>query len=246
MIVLPAIDLKDGRCVRLLRGEFSTVHTVADDPVSVAQAFADAGAVMLHMVDLDGARGGVGKNREIVKTVINAMRGRLSVELGGGIRSLADIEAALALGVHRVVLGSAAVSDLGLVTQSVKRYGAHIAVGIDALEGRVRTAGWTQDSGLDCIEFAKRMEAAGVETIIFTDIETDGALNGPGLQCLTALRAAVSCRIVASGGVTVLEDIRRLKQAGMEAAIIGKALYAGTIDLAQAIREAGEQCLQNV
>lgn len=245
MLILPAIDLKDGRCVRLLKGDFSTAHKVADDPVGVAESFAQAGAVMLHMVDLDGARDGAGKNRGIVKAVAEALGGRMKIELGGGIRTLSDIERALELGVFRVVLGTAAVENPALVRESVHLFGARVAVGVDARNGRVKTAGWTEDSGIDYLDFAKRMESYGIKTIIFTDIDTDGALKGPCLERLSALRMSVSCEIVASGGVAALEDIRCLKRAGMDAAIIGKALYAGAIDLKAAIGEAGEQCLQN-
>ena len=188
------------------------------------------------MVDLDGAKDGVRKNGEIVQAVCE--QSGMKIELGGGIRSMEDLAAVFALGVSRCVIGSAAVSNPEFVKQAVSVYGDKIAVGIDAMDGIVKTAGWTQNSGLQDLEFAKRMEALGVQTIIYTDIATDGALSGPNLKRLGELRKAVACRITASGGVACNADIVALKAAGMDGAIIGKAYYAGTIDLPKAIQEA--------
>jgi phosphoribosylformimino-5-aminoimidazole carboxamide ribotide isomerase len=238
MIILPAIDLKDGKCVRLLKGDFATVHQVAEDPLETAAQFRAAGAEFIHMVDLDGAKDGVRKNSAIVQAVCE--KSGLKVELGGGIRSMKDLEAVFALGVYRAVIGSAAVTDPDFVEEAAKQYGDRIAVGIDTLDGKVKTAGWITDSGLDYLDFAQQMEAIGVQNIIFTDIATDGALSGPSLARLEALRKTVSCRITASGGVAVNQDIRDLKAIGMDGAIIGKAFYAGTIDLGQAVRDAAE------
>ena len=240
MIILPAIDLKDGACVRLYKGDFDTVHQVSDDPVRTALAFREAGARYIHMVDLDGAKDGIRKNGEIVRRV--AVESGLKIELGGGIRCMEDLEAVFALGVYRAVIGSAAVTNPGFVAQAAAQYGDRIAVGIDTKDGRVKTAGWVDDSGLDYLEFARRMENLGVQNIIFTDIDTDGALSGPSFARLGALRHTVSCRITASGGVSCNQDIRDLKSAGMDGVIIGKAYYAGAIDLKQAVEEAGEQC----
>ena len=240
MIILPAIDLKDGKVVRLYKGDFDTVHQVADDPLATARAFWDAGARQIHMVDLDGAKDGVRQNGAIVAQVA---RTGLKVELGGGIRTLADLEAVFDLGVYRAVIGSAAVGHPEFVAQAVERLGAdRIAVGIDARDGRVRTAGWVEDSGLDYLEFARNMEQIGVKHIIFTDIDTDGTLQGPALDSLKKLIGAVSCRITASGGVSCNQDIRNLNALGAWGAIIGKAYYAGTIDLAQAVKDGGVQC----
>jgi phosphoribosylformimino-5-aminoimidazole carboxamide ribotide isomerase len=233
MIVLPAIDLKDGVCVRLYQGEFSTAHQVAEDPVAVAKAFQAAGATHIHMVDLDGAKDGIRQNDVIVRAVIEATG--LKVELGGGMRSMADLDAADQMGVWRMVIGSAAVSNPAFVREAVGKYGDRIAVGIDAKDGLVRTAGWTENAGVDYLEFAKSMEKIGVKEIIFTDIANDGMQSGPSFESLLALKKAVSCGIVASGGVTTVEDIRQLKADGMGGAIIGKAYYAGTIDLAEAV-----------
>ena len=177
MKLFPAIDLKNGQVVRLVKGEFSTAHPVAGDAVETARAFQAAGARWVHMVDLDGARSGTRQNGAIVAAV--AATG-LSVQLGGGIRTLADLEAVFELGVRRAVIGSAAVADPGLEQEAVKRFGPErIAVGLDVKGQSVRTAGWQADSGLDWLEFARRMESLGAATLIFTDIDTDGTLSGP-------------------------------------------------------------------
>lgn len=240
MIILPAIDLKDGKCVRLYKGDFATVHQVSDDPLQTAAEFRAAGAKFIHMVDLDGAKDGVRKNGNIVQAVCETSG--LKVELGGGIRNMPDLEAVFALGVYRAVIGSAAVTNPDFVAEAAKKYGDRIAVGIDTLDGEVKTAGWIEDSGLDYLMFAKKMEDLGVQNIIFTDIATDGALSGPSLARLKLLREAVSCQITASGGVSCNKDITDLIDLRMDGAIIGKAYYAGTIDLAQAVKEAGAQC----
>lgn len=239
MIVLPAIDLKDKKVVRLYKGEFNTVHQVAEDPLATARAFYDAGARYIHMVDLDGAKDGVRKNADIVHAI--AEKSGLKVEMGGGIRSMEDLEDVFSLGVYRAVIGSAAVSHPEFVREAVEQYGERIAVGIDTKDGKVKTAGWVKDSGLDYIDFAKSMDSIGVKTIIFTDIDTDGTLQGPSFQRLQALQQAVSCRIIASGGVSNNGDIRELSTQGFYGAIIGKAYYVGTIDLPLAVLESGAQ-----
>lgn len=235
MIVFPAMDLKDGQVVRLVKGAFDTVHPVASDPLATARAFLEAGARWAHMVDLDGAKDGARRNGDIVAAV--AATG-LSVQLGGGIRSMADLEAVFALGVRRAVIGSAAVSDPGLVKAAVERFGPdRVAVGLDVRGDSVRTAGWTADSGLFWLDFARRMEALGAATLIFTDIDTDGTLAGPSFDKLAQLRRAVKCDIIASGGVSSDEDLAALAKMGLYGAIVGKAYYAGRVDLARVIRE---------
>ena len=237
MLIFPAIDLKDGKVVRLYKGDFNTVHQVAESPVATAKTFYAAGARYLHMVDLDGAKDGQRKNADIVRSVADV---GLKIELGGGIRSMADLEAVFALGVWRAVIGSAAVSDPDFVQEAVAAYGPErIAVGIDTKDGLVRTAGWVENAGLDYLEFAKRMESMGIKYIIFTDIDTDGTLSGPAFGRLEALQKAVSCSITASGGVSSNEDLVHLRKRGLYAAIVGKAWYAGAVDLAQAVREGG-------
>ena len=239
MILLPAIDMKDGRCVRLKKGDFATVHQVANSALETARAFAAAGAKWVHMVDLDGARDGVRKNFPHIYEVIQTSG--LKVELGGGIKSQLDVVTVGESGAARLVIGSAAVSNPALVDYAVGLYGGKVAVGIDCLGGRVRTAGWEEDSGLDCLSFAREMEEKGVKTLIFTDIATDGMLSGPSFDQLAALQKTVSCNIIASGGVTTLDDVKRLRDMGLYGAIIGKAYYAGTLDLAQAMEAAGPQ-----
>ena len=239
MILFPAMDLKDGRVVRLYKGDFDTVQQVAQDPVATADAFRRAGAAYVHMVDLDGARDGRGQNRSIVRAVVQS---GLRVQLGGGIRTLEDLEKVFDAGVYRAVLGSAAVANPDLVGEAVARWGdEHIAVGVDARNGKVRTAGWIQDSGLEYCAFARHMEALGISTLIFTDIDTDGTLRGPAFQSLERLQQAVACRIIASGGVSSNEDLRRLSAMGLYGAIIGKAWYTGAVDLARAVQEEGAQ-----
>lgn len=240
MILLPAIDMKDGRCVRLKKGDFATVHQVANSALETARDFARAGAEWVHMVDLDGARDGVRKNFPLIYQVIQSSG--LQVELGGGIKNELDVITVGESGVARLVIGSAAVTRPELVDYAVGLYGDRVAVGIDCLNGKVRTAGWETDSGLDGLDFARQMEQKGVKTLIYTDIATDGMLSGPSFDQLEKLQGAVGCHIVASGGVTTLEDVRRLRDMGLYGAIVGKAYYAGTLDLAQAIREAGEPC----
>lgn len=237
MILLPAIDLKDGKCVRLQKGAFDTAHQVADSAADTAAAFAAAGAGWIHMVDLDGARDGKRKNAAIVAQV--ARTSGLKVELGGGIRSMAELEAVFSLGVTRAVIGSAAVSDPEFVERAVARYGERIAVGVDTLDGIVKTAGWERSSGLNYLDFVRQMEEIGVKTLIFTDIATDGMLSGPSYERLRELQKGYSGQVIASGGVSCNQDLRALASMGLYGAIIGKAYYAGTVDLAQAVREVG-------
>lgn len=239
MLIIPAIDLKDGKVVRLLKGDFNTVQQVAENPVATAQAFYDAGARYLHMVDLDGAKNGVRKNAEIVQAVAAV---GLKIELGGGIRSMQDLEEVFALGVWRAVIGSAAVSNPEFVRAAVETYGPErIAVGVDAKDGLVRTAGWVEESGVNYLTFAKEMESLGVKYIIFTDIDTDGAMSGPSFARLKFLQDKVHCSITASGGVSSNADLRALSRMGLPAAIVGKAWYAGAVDLRAAVEEGGPQ-----
>lgn len=239
MILLPAIDMKDGQCVRLKKGDFATVHQVASSAVDTALDFQRVGARWVHMVDLDGARDGMRQNGEFVKVVASTVNAK--VELGGGLRSMEDLEGVFFLGVSRAVIGSAAVSDPDFLRSAVARYGERIAVGVDTLDGIVKTSGWEQSSGLNYLDLAVWLEETGVKTIIFTDIATDGMLSGPSYERLAALQRQYSGHIVASGGVTTVDDVKRLRDMGLYGAIIGKAYYAGTLDLAEAVREAGDQ-----
>ena len=239
MLIFPAIDLKDGQVVRLVKGDFSSVHQVARDPVSTAEQFYAAGARQLHMVDLDGARDGVRRNGELVRAVTGC---GLLVAPGARPRTMVDLEEVFALGIWRAVIGSAAVSDPGFVREAVEKYGPErIAVGVDARDGLVRTAGWEEETGLDCLTFARRMEELGAEYLIFTDIDTDGTLSGPPFGRLEALQRAVGCSITASGGVSSNADLRALRDMGLYGAIVGKAWYTGAVDLKLAVEEGGPQ-----
>lgn len=236
MIIFPAIDIKNETCVRLYRGEMDSAEQVADSYLAAADAFKTAGAEWIHMVDLDGACAGARKNAHVFLEVAEATG--LQIEVGGGIRTMEDIEYYLSRGIARVVLGSAAVKDPQLVREACKAYGDKIAVGIDARNGFVATEGWVETGSVHFLELGKAMEAAGVRTLIFTDIDRDGMLSGPALDALQQLNAAVSCNIVASGGIKDIEDIRALKAAGLYGAICGRSIYKGTLSLQEALREA--------
>lgn len=233
MIILPAIDIKDGNCVRLYKGDYATVEKVAESPYVAAQQFSDAGATWMHMVDLDGAKDAKLVNADLIADV--AKSSGLSVEVGGGIRDMNAVEYYLSRGINRVILGSAAVKNQQFVVDAVRNYGDKIVVGIDAKDGMVRAEGWIDNSEIDYIELAKRMEDVGVKTIVFTDIDQDGTLAGPNLKQLDELVHQVSCNIIASGGVAVLKDIVNLKELNVYGAICGKSVYSGTLDLRQAI-----------
>ncbi|MDY4192469.1 MAG: 1-(5-phosphoribosyl)-5-[(5-phosphoribosylamino)methylideneamino]imidazole-4-carboxamide isomerase [Oscillospiraceae bacterium] len=236
MVLLPAIDLIGGSCVRLKKGNFDTVEKVAEDPMDTAAAFRKAGAQWIHMVDLDGARTGVGQNREVILQV--AQESGLQVEAGGGIRTAEAVETYLTGGVSRVILGSAAVKDPAFVREMVRLWGGRIAVGIDAKKGLAAAGGWLEGSSVCYIDLARAMEQAGVGTIIFTDIAKDGMMGGPNLEQLERIENAVSCRIVASGGISCMEDLRQVKSLGVWGAIVGRAVYNGGIDLAAAVKTA--------
>ena len=233
MIILPAIDIKQAQCVRLYKGDMSTAQRVADDPFSTAAAFKNCSAKWVHMVDLDGAFAGERKNADIFLKI--ASQSGLKVELGGGIRTMEDVEFYLDGGISRVVFGSAAVKNPKLVEHAAKTFPGRIAVGIDAVNGKVATEGWVDVSEIDYIELAKRMEQFGVEYIIFTDISRDGMMCGANIEQLTALNNSVSCNIIASGGITDIDDIRKIKDAGIYGAICGRSIYAGTLNLSEAI-----------
>ncbi len=238
MIILPAIDIKGGACVRLYRGDYSTAHKVADSYMETAGSFISSGAKWIHMVDLDGAKSGKPENTEIFKAV--AALG-VRVELGGGIRSVETAERYIEAGISRIIFGSAALRDEGTVREAVRRFGDKIAVGIDAKDRRVSVSGWTEESDVDFIDMAKRMEDIGVSYIIFTDISKDGMLSGPNFGQLEEINAAVSCSIIASGGIRDLGDIKRLTDMGLYGAICGKSVYEGTLDVAGAVGIGGAQ-----
>lgn len=236
MEILPAIDLRGGKCVRLMQGDAGRCTEYSDDPVGVARGFAAAGARWVHVVDLDGAFEGKRRHTEVVRRI--AGETGLLVEVGGGIRTMADIGACVAAGASRVVLGTAAHEDAGLVAAAVKEYGERIAVGIDARGGRVAVRGWVEETTTPVLAFAERMAAAGVSTLIYTDIAVDGMLAGPDYETLRMLCAQSELAIIASGGIATLEHVRALQALEPRppsGCIIGKALYTGMLDLAAAI-----------
>ena len=231
--ILPAIDIKDGNCVRLLKGDFATAEKVAEDPVLTAQGFEKSGATLLHMVDLDGAKDAVPRNREVFLRVARSTS--LKIEVGGGIRNMDTVDYYLSNGIERVILGSAAIKNPQFVKEAVQKYGDRIVVGIDAKNGKVAAEGWMDDSEVDYLKLAKQMEQIGVRYIVFTDISKDGTLSGPNLNQLDAINKAVSCNIIASGGICYIGDIQALKELGVYGAICGKSLYKGTLELKDAL-----------
>jgi phosphoribosylformimino-5-aminoimidazole carboxamide ribotide isomerase len=239
MIIFPAIDIIDGQCVRLVKGDYATASKVAEDPLETARKFESAGAEWIHMVDLDGAKAGYPVNTEIYKNI--AQNTHLKVEVGGGIRTLETIQAYLDLGIKRVILGSVALKDPQLVADAVAKFGAEkIVVGIDAKHEKVATEGWLETSEVNYIDLALEMIKAGVKTFIFTDISKDGTLSGVNVEQLRKLAEATKgkCNIVASGGVHTIDDIIACRDLGLYGTIAGKSLYQGTLDLREAIETA--------
>lgn len=233
MIILPAIDLRDGKCVRLYKGDFNKSEIVSESPINTAISFKEAGAEYIHMVDLDGALKGKGVNVDIVAKVVETVN--IPVELGGGIRDIETIDYLIEKGISRVILGTAALNNPSLVKEAVKKYGDKIAVGIDAKDGYVAVDGWLNVSKVNYIDLAKEMESIGVKNIIFTDISRDGTLTGPNLETLSKLKESVKCDITASGGIKNIEDVESIKKMGLYGVIIGKAIYSNNIDLKEAV-----------
>ena len=238
MKIFPAIDLKGGRVVRLTQGDYGRVTQYAVEPEEAARSFVEAGAKYVHIVDLDGAKDGTTANLSTVARVLRD--GRLFAEVGGGIRDRARIEAYLAAGASRVILGTAAVNDRAFLEEAVKAYGARVAVGVDARDGRVAVDGWQTVTALDGVEFCQRLRDMGVATVIYTDIARDGAMRGVNLEIYRTLLGIEGLEIVASGGVSTLEDVRALRDMGVPAAIVGKALCSGALNLADVLKEAEE------
>jgi phosphoribosylformimino-5-aminoimidazole carboxamide ribotide isomerase len=238
MIILPAIDIKDGHCVRLYQGDYAQVTTYDTDPVQVALRWQEAGASWLHVVDLDGAKQGMPVNVDIIGRIRTATD--LHIEVGGGMRSLAHIEQVLAQGVERVILGTIALTDRALLQEALERWREQIVVGIDARAGRVAIAGWYETSGVEATALALSLEELGVQRFVYTDIARDGTLSGPNLEALANMQRATSRALIASGGVHTVADLHDLAKLGVEGVIVGKALYTGDIDLATAMREIEE------
>ncbi|WP_129673200.1 1-(5-phosphoribosyl)-5-[(5-phosphoribosylamino)methylideneamino]imidazole-4-carboxamide isomerase [Candidatus Chloroploca sp. Khr17] len=233
MEIIPAIDLKDGRCVRLFQGDFSQTTVYSDDPAAMAQQWAAQGATRLHVVDLDGARQGQSANLEAVRAIVRAVT--IPVQLGGGLRHEHDIDTVLNLGVARVILGTAAVEDVALVVRLLERFAERVIVGVDARNGKVATAGWLETADIWATDLVRRMADLGVQRIIYTDISRDGTLTEPNFEAMAALLDPNGPALIASGGIAEIAHLQRLARLGVEGAIVGKALYDGNIDLPQAL-----------
>ena len=236
MLILPAIDLYEGKAVRLYKGRYEDMTVYSDDPVSVARDFEKKGASFIHMVDLEGAKDGTTPNLSVVRRV--ARETSLRVEIGGGIRTMETVEKYLSAGVYRVILGTAAITDRDFLREALAFYGEHIAVGADIKDGNIAIKGWLETSNVSCEDFFAEMQELGVKTVICTDISKDGAMKGTNLALYQELSRRFSVDIVASGGVSSLEDVRALREMSLYGAIIGKAYYLGAIDLEKAIEVA--------
>ena len=236
MKIFPAIDIKDGQCVRLIKGDYATAHKVAEDPLATARSFEAAGAEWIHMVDLDGAKDAALVNKDIFVRV--AKETGLKVEVGGGIRTMKDADEALAVGVRRVILGSVAVRDPELVREACEKYGDRVVVGIDARDGIVAVDGWGVSGDIDAVTLARKMKGAGVKTVIYTDISRDGTLSGVNVEATKSLAEESGLMVVASGGVSSIDDIKALKKvesSGIEGVICGKSIYTGSLSLHDAL-----------
>ncbi len=236
MLIFPAIDLYDGKAVRLYKGDYAQMTVYSENPPSFAREFARKGASCLHLVDLEGARDGTTPNIETIKNIIK--ESGLFTEVGGGIRSMETVEKYLSAGVDRVILGTAAVKDRAFLKSAIERYGERIAVGIDLMDGNVAIHGWTEKTDITAEEFFSDMEKLGVKTVICTDISKDGAMQGTNRELYRFLSEKFSVNIIASGGVSSIDDVKALAEMNMHGAIIGKAYYIGAIDLSEAIEVA--------
>jgi len=236
MKIFPAIDLYEGKAVRLFKGDYAQMTVYSENPVEVARDFVSKGADCLHLVDLEGAKNGLTPNIETVKTIVNGVS--MFTEIGGGIRSMETVETYLEAGVNRVILGTAAVKDEEFLKAAVSKYGEKIAVGVDIKDGFVAIKGWTEKSEYSCHDFCAKMQNIGVKTLICTDISRDGAMIGTNRELYKELSQKYSMDIVASGGVSSMEDVIELRKMNLYGAIIGKAYYTGAIDLAKAIEAA--------
>ena len=239
MIILPAIDLYEGKAVRLLKGDYNKMTVYDNNPSNIAKKFENSGARYIHLVDLEGAKTGETPNIDVVRDIVKSTN--LSAEIGGGIRSFETIEKYLSIGVKRVILGTAAVTEEGFVKRAVSEYGSKIVVGADIKDGFVAIKGWLEKSNLTCDEFCLKMQNDGVKTLIVTDISKDGAMQGTNHELYNHLSKEFKLNIIASGGVSSLDDIKRLKDDGITGAIIGKAYYTGAVSIDDAVSLSGSQ-----
>ena len=237
MILIPAIDLKDGHCVRLLQGVLDDVTVFSEDPAAIAEQWLEQGARRLHLVDLNGAFAGKPKNKAAIKAILNAVDNEIPVQIGGGIRDLDTIETYLDLGIRYVIIGTAAVKTPGFLRDACSAFPGSIIVGLDAKDGKVATDGWSKVSGHNVLDLAKKFEDYGCESIIYTDIGRDGMLNGVNIDATVRLAQHVTIPVIASGGVTDIKDIQALcevEDEGVEGVILGRSIYEGTLDFAEA------------
>ncbi|MEK4291563.1 1-(5-phosphoribosyl)-5-[(5-phosphoribosylamino)methylideneamino]imidazole-4-carboxamide isomerase [Paenibacillus sp. FSL P4-0502] len=241
-IVYPAIDIRDGKCVRLQQGDYSQETIYNDSPLKVAKSWEEQGGKFIHLVDLDGAKAGHPVNDAIIGAI--AANANVPVQVGGGLRNLADVEKLLGLGVSRVIIGTAAINDHAFTEEVLAKYGDKVAIGIDARNGYVATHGWLNTSEVRAEALAKELAAKGAETFIYTDISRDGMMQGPNVDGILSMAQASGKTVIASGGVTSLDDLLRLNVhsgSGVGGAIVGKALYTGNIDLSEALRALGQK-----
>lgn len=236
MIIYPAIDLFDGKAVRLFKGDFAQMTVYSENPPEIAEDFKSKGAAHIHVVDLEGAKNGETPNFETVLAIKE--KTNLFCEVGGGIRNMETVDRYLSAGIDRIILGTAAVTEEGFAEECVQKYGDKIAVGIDIKDGFVAIKGWTEKSSLTAMDFVRKMQSVGVKTLICTDISKDGAMQGTNHSLYRKLMENFNIQIIASGGVSSIDDVKRLTDANMYGAIIGKAYYTGAIDLAEAIEVA--------
>lgn len=234
MQIIPAIDLKDGLCVRLFQGDFAQTTVYDTNPAAVAERWVAQGATRLHLVDLDGAKAGHPVNTAAVTAIVRAVK--VPLQLGGGLRREADIEAVLALGVDRVILGTAAVHDPAFVERMIKRFGERIILGVDARDGQVATAGWVSLAPMQATDLVNQMANLGIKRVIYTDIARDGTMTEPNFIATAALVSSTGPAIIASGGIAQIEHLLRLAKTGVEAAIVGRAFYTGDLQLSDALK----------
>ncbi|MEW6694621.1 1-(5-phosphoribosyl)-5-(5-phosphoribosylamino)methylideneamino imidazole-4-carboxamide isomerase [Tepidimonas thermarum] len=239
MLLIPAIDLKDGQCVRLKQGDMDQSTVFSDDPAAMARHWVEQGAQRLHLVDLNGAFAGKPKNEAAIRSILREVGDDIDVQLGGGIRDLDTIERYLDAGLRYVIIGTAAVKNPGFLQDACTAFGGHIIVGLDAKDGKVATDGWSKLTGHEVVDLARKFEDYGVEAVIYTDIGRDGMLTGINVEATVRLAQALSIPVIASGGLSGLEDIRRLcavESEGVEGVICGRAIYSGDLDFAAAVR----------
>jgi phosphoribosylformimino-5-aminoimidazole carboxamide ribotide isomerase len=244
MLLIPAIDLKDGQCVRLKQGDMEQSTVFSDDPAAMARHWVEQGAQRLHLVDLNGAFAGKPKNEAAIRRILREVSDDIEVQLGGGIRDLDTIERYLDAGLRYVIIGTAAVKNPGFLQDACSAFGGHIIVGLDARDGKVATDGWSKLTGHDVVDLARKFEDYGVEAVIYTDIGRDGMLSGINIDATVRLAQALSIPVIASGGLSSLEDVRRLLEVeaeGVEGVICGRAIYSGELDFAAALKLVAER-----